>query len=127
MPKRKFHPIDVHVGTRLRVRRVIAGLTQTELAHAMGITFQQLQKYETGQNRVSASRLWEAAQVLDVPIEYFFKEAGKEAGKEPVRREGERHELELFKDYHRCDEESQRVIRKVAHMGARVPLPEAAE
>ncbi|MEC8370172.1 MAG: helix-turn-helix transcriptional regulator, partial [Pseudomonadota bacterium] len=66
--------IDVHVGQRVRQRRVLCGLSQTELANAIGLTFQQLQKYERGMNRISASKLWQISQVLDVPVLWFFKE-----------------------------------------------------
>ncbi len=66
------HPIDVHVGSRLLMRRVLLGLTQTELGEAIGVTFQQLQKYEKGTNRISASRLFDLSHVLDVPIGFFF-------------------------------------------------------
>ena len=65
-------PIDVYVGSRLRQRRVSLGMSQTELADRIGLTFQQLQKYETGANRVSASTLWRAADAIDVPVTYFF-------------------------------------------------------
>ena len=66
------HPVDIHVGVRLRQQRCYAGLTQTALAEAVGITFQQLQKYENAVNRVSASRLWELAAELNAPVEFFF-------------------------------------------------------
>ena len=66
--------IDIHVGQRVRQRRVLCGLSQTELANAIGLTFQQLQKYERGMNRISASKLWQISQVLDVPVQWFFKE-----------------------------------------------------
>lgn len=65
-------PIDIHVGRRIRARRVLCGLSQTALGEAIGITFQQMQKYESGANRVSASRLWRCARALDCPVEYFF-------------------------------------------------------
>ena len=67
------HPIDVHVGRRLRARRRLLGLTQEALATAVDIKFQQIQKYESGSNRVSASRLWALAKALDVPVSYFFE------------------------------------------------------
>ena len=67
------HSVDIHVGKRLRHRRWMVGMTQGELADALGIRFQQVQKYETGSNRVSASRLWDIAQALGVPIAYFFQ------------------------------------------------------
>ncbi|WP_102107417.1 helix-turn-helix domain-containing protein [Oceaniglobus roseus] len=72
------HPIDVSVGKRIRHRRWIVGVTQQELADQVGIRFQQIQKYETGKNRVSASRLWEIASVLGVPVSFFFE--GADAG-----------------------------------------------
>ncbi len=65
-------PVDVHVGARLRVRRTLLGMSQTTLGDAIGLTFQQMQKYEKGTNRVSASRLFALSRVLDVPIEHFF-------------------------------------------------------
>ncbi len=68
----KIGPIDVHVGARLRVRRKLLGMSQTTLGEAIGLTFQQVQKYENGANRISASRLFDLLRVLDVPVEYFF-------------------------------------------------------
>ena len=67
-------PVDVHVGARLRVRRTLMGMSQTALGDAIGLSFQQMQKYERGTNRISSSRLYDIARVLDVPIEYFFEE-----------------------------------------------------
>ena len=69
-----YNPIDVHVGARLRARRTLLGLSQTALGDAMGISFQQLQKYEGGSNRISASRLYDVSKLLDVDISYFFDE-----------------------------------------------------
>ena len=69
-----YNPIDVHVGARLRARRTLLGLSQTVLAEAIGLTFQQLQKYESGSNRISASRLYDISRILDVDIGYFFDE-----------------------------------------------------
>ncbi len=66
------NPVDVHVGARLRVRRTLLGMSQTTLGDAIGLTFQQVQKYERGSNRISASRLFALTRVLDVPIQYFF-------------------------------------------------------
>ncbi|KIC12874.1 Cro/Cl family transcriptional regulator [Leisingera sp. ANG-M1] len=67
------HTVDVHVGKRIRHRRWLVGKTQQELASAVGVKFQQIQKYETGANRVSASRLWEIAVALDVDVTHFFQ------------------------------------------------------
>lgn len=69
MPK----PVDTHVGKRIRHRRWMIGMSQGQLAEAVGIKFQQIQKYETGANRVSASRLWDIAEALDVPLGFFFE------------------------------------------------------
>ena len=65
--------IDIHLGRRLRRRRRLLGLTQQELAHACGVRFQQIQKYECAANRMSAARLWQLAEVLEVPISYFYE------------------------------------------------------
>ncbi len=65
-------PVDVHVGARLRVRRTLLGMSQTSLADAIGLTFQQVQKYERGTNRMGSSRLYDLSWVLDVPIQHFF-------------------------------------------------------
>ena len=67
------NPVDVHVGTRLRLRRTLLGLSQERLASELGLTFQQVQKYEKGLNRIGASRLWDLAQVLGVSVAYFYE------------------------------------------------------
>ena len=67
------HSVDVHVGKRIRHRRWMIGMTQQQLADKVGIKFQQIQKYETGMNRVSASRLWDIARAVDVPVSFFFE------------------------------------------------------
>lgn len=68
------HPVDVHVGKRLRLRRTIMGMSQESLGTAIGVTFQQIQKYERGANRMGASRLFEFSRILTVPVSYFFEE-----------------------------------------------------
>ena len=68
----KPSPIDVHVGSRIRLRRTLLGMSQERLGEALGLTFQQVQKYERGVNRVGASRLFDLSRVLDVPISFFF-------------------------------------------------------
>ncbi len=75
------HPVDVHVGQRLRLRRALMGLSQERLAELVGVTFQQIQKYERGANRIGSSRLYELARVLAVPIDYFFE--GLEEARQP--------------------------------------------
>ena len=79
MPRRKTerlgpHPVDVHVGSRVRTRRTLLGISQEKLGEALGLTFQQVQKYERGSNRISAGRLYEISRFLDVPLSYFFDE-----------------------------------------------------
>ncbi len=71
---RRPSPVDVHVGEQVRQRRKLLGMTQTDLGDALGLTFQQVQKYERGANRISASRLCDLSRVLDVPIDYFFED-----------------------------------------------------
>lgn len=68
------NPIDIHVGKRIRLRRTILHITQQQLAEMLGLTFQQVQKYEKGLNRVGASRLWDISRVLDVPMGFFFED-----------------------------------------------------
>src|SRR3954453_21104466 len=68
------NPVDVHVGARVRLRRTLLGMSQEKLGEALDLTFQQVQKYERGANRVGASRLYHLSQVLDVPVAYFFEE-----------------------------------------------------
>jgi transcriptional regulator with XRE-family HTH domain len=69
------NPVDRHVGSRVRMRRMLAGMSQERLGSALGITFQQIQKYEKGTNRIGASRLQQIARVLAVPVSYFFEDA----------------------------------------------------
>ena len=73
-------PIDLHVGARLRYRRMLLGMSQEALAARLGLTFQQIQKYEKGQNRIGASRLYRIAQTLDAPIDFFFEDLPEQPG-----------------------------------------------
>lgn len=66
------HPVDVHVGSRVRLRRTLLGMSQEKLGEAIGLTFQQVQKYERGANRIGSSRLYELSRILDVPVSFFF-------------------------------------------------------
>ncbi len=68
----RLHPVDMHVGARVRQRRTLLGMNQTKLGEALGMSFQQVQKYERGTNRIAASKLFRLCQVFDVPINYFF-------------------------------------------------------
>jgi len=69
---RSANPVDVHVGTRVRLRRQVLKMSQEKLGDQLGVTFQQVQKYERGANRIGASRLWKISDVLNVPINFFF-------------------------------------------------------
>lgn len=111
------NPIDVHVGARIRQRRTLLGMSQEKLGEAIGLTFQQVQKYERGANRVGSSRLFDLARVLDVPVSYFFEEmSAGTASKSPSRLRGlaepkpepfepdplaKRETLELVRAYYR--------------------------
>ena len=113
------HPVDVHVGARLRVRRTLLGMSQTTLGEAIGVTFQQAQKYENGANRISASRLFALSRVLEVPVEYFFEgmpaavaasspTLGRGRAKKPPRYEpdpmAKRETLELVRAYYKISD-----------------------
>jgi transcriptional regulator with XRE-family HTH domain len=74
----KPNPIDVHVGRRLRLRRTLLGMSQERLGQLLGLTFQQIQKYERGVNRIGSSRLYELGQILDVPISFFFDDMAQD-------------------------------------------------
>ena len=80
--------VDVHVGKRIRLRRTLLGMSQAQLGNALNITFQQVQKYERGANRVSASRLWDISQIIDVPISYFFEDMSDTTLKASPRKIG---------------------------------------
>ena len=72
------HPVDVHVGSRVRMRRTLLGFSQEKLGDALALTFQQVQKYERGANRIGSSRLYEISRILDVPVSFFFDEMSSE-------------------------------------------------
>ena len=91
------HPVDVHVGRRVRMRRAFLGMSQTKLGDAIGLTFQQVQKYERGANRIGSSRLFDLASVLDVPVEFFFEEMPAEvAASSPPKRRGRAQEAPSY-------------------------------
>ncbi|MEM6587194.1 MAG: helix-turn-helix transcriptional regulator [Pseudomonadota bacterium] len=117
------HPVDVHVGKRIRHRRWLAGMTQQNLAESVGIKFQQIQKYETGANRVSASRLWDIADALDVNVSFFFEgldqETGAEAatsGSAPADILGDKEALELIRSYYSIPENQRRRLFDLARV-----------
>ena len=114
------HPVDVHVGKRIRHRRWLVGMTQQQLAESVGIKFQQIQKYETGANRVSASRLWDIADALDVPVGFFFEglagEDAKPASKVPADIMGDKEALDLVRSYYAIPEAQRRRLFELARV-----------
>ncbi len=116
------NPVDVHVGARVRMRRMWLGITQEKLGEAIGLTFQQVQKYERGANRIGASRLWDIAQVLGCPMSFFFEEMEEDTAKSSPRNlDGatsdlhangdlgkERQALELMRAFYRIPDYSVR-------------------
>lgn len=84
-PEGEPNPIDVHVGNRIKLRRNILGMSQEKLASSIGLTFQQVQKYERGRNRISASRLWDFAKILGVQVSFFFEEMDEKTTKQSPR------------------------------------------
>ncbi len=106
------HPIDLHVGIRVRQRRVLLGMTQTELADTMGVTFQQVQKYERAMNRISASRLYGLSQVFDVTVEYFFEDMPPDvAGISPANGRGKAKKLPSYEPDPMTTQETMRLVR----------------
>lgn len=84
-PTGQPNPIDVHVGNRIRLRRTLLGLSQEKMASLLGLTFQQVQKYERGMNRVGASRLWDISRVLEVPVGFFYEDMDQEVASQSPR------------------------------------------
>ena len=80
------NPVDVHVGSRVRMRRIILGMSQQRLAKELSVTFQQIQKYERGLNRIGASRLWDLAQVLGVSVDFFYEDLGVDVSNQSPRK-----------------------------------------
>lgn len=111
------HVVDVHVGKRIRHRRWTIGMTQQQLAEAVGIKFQQIQKYETGMNRVSASRLWEISRAMEVPVAFFFEGIGEDG---PTGAEidllADKEALQLVRAYYAMPEAKRRQIFELARV-----------
>ncbi len=130
----RSNQVDAHVGTRVRMRRTLLGLSQEKLGDALGLTFQQVQKYERGANRIGASRLFQLSLILDVPVSFFFEdmvepEAGTPQGIAIGLAEGadsfdhdpmaKRETLELVRSYYRITDEKlrRRVFELVKALG----------
>jgi transcriptional regulator with XRE-family HTH domain len=112
------HPVDEHVGKRIRHCRWMVGMTQQQLADAVGIKFQQIQKYETGMNRVSASRLWDIAHTLNVPINFFFEglSSGETQGELEADILSNKEALELVRTYYTIPETQRRRLFDLARV-----------
>ncbi len=116
------HPVDIHVGKRVRHRRWLVGMTQQQLAQSVGIKFQQIQKYETGANRVSASRLWDIADALDVDVSFFFEGIESNAGTRetsgniPADLLGDKEALDLVRSYYAIPENQRRRLFDLARV-----------
>jgi transcriptional regulator with XRE-family HTH domain len=113
------HPVDAHVGKRIRHRRWMVGMTQQQLAEKVGIKFQQIQKYETGMNRVSASRLWDIAASLGVAIAFFFEGLDEaKASNAPVEGDilADKEALDLVRTYYAIPEEQRRRLFDLARV-----------
>lgn len=125
----KPDPIDIYVGQRLRLRRMLIGMSQEKLGEAVGLTFQQIQKYERGANRIGASRLYRMAQILSIPVSFFYSEMPSqaltgipgfaEAGQTPLQDDPmsipndmlrRRETLELVRAYYKTDPKQRRKI-----------------
>ena len=115
------NPVDLHIGQRVRHRRWLLGMTQQQLAQSVGIRFQQIQKYESGANRVSASRLWDLAQALDIPVSFFFEGLANGAGKPDLNGENveagvlqNKETMDLIRAYYGLDEGPRRRLLDLA-------------
>jgi transcriptional regulator with XRE-family HTH domain len=118
------HVVDNHVGKRIRQRRWLIGMTQQKLAELVGIKFQQIQKYETGANRVSASRLWDIAESLGVPVGFFFEGMETEASRKaqgdgsmvPADLLGDKEAMDLVRSYYAIPEAQRRRLFELARV-----------
>jgi transcriptional regulator with XRE-family HTH domain len=116
------HVVDVHVGKRIRQRRWLVGMTQQKLAESVGIKFQQIQKYETGANRVSASRLWDIADALDLDVAFFFEGLKTETEDDntqsaiPADMMGDKEAMDLVRSYYAIPENQRRRLFELARV-----------
>lgn len=117
------HKVDVHVGKRIRQRRWLTGMTQQRLAELVGIKFQQIQKYETGANRVSASRLWDIADALDVQVVFFFDGLDQPDGPDPAQDSpipldlsSDKEAMDLIRSYYAIPQDQRRRLFELARV-----------
>lgn len=118
------HLVDTHVGKRVRQRRWLIGMTQQKLADMVGIKFQQIQKYETGANRVSASRLWDIGEAMGVPVSFFFEGLGGDTSEDgsnramhaPADMLGDKEAMDLIRSYYAIPENQRRRLFELARV-----------
>lgn len=128
---RRTDPVDSHVGSRLRLRRTLMGMSQEKLGNSVSLTFQQIQKYERGLNRIGSSRLYQFCKALDVPVSFFFDEMPGDMGSQPPsasqvqqatydEHTSRRETLELVRAYYRIDNRNtrKRIYELVKAVGA---------
>ncbi|MFQ5774116.1 MAG: helix-turn-helix domain-containing protein [Kiloniellaceae bacterium] len=122
----KPNPVDVHVGSRVRLRRTLLGMSQERLGEAIGLTFQQVQKYERGANRIGSSRLYDLSRVLEVPVSFFFDDMPSTvADSSPAQRRGMAEERPSFEPDPMAKRETLELVRayyriKDAHVRKRL-------
>lgn len=107
-----IHPADIHVGKQLKIRRNMLGISQQDLAESVGITFQQIQKYESGYNRISSSRLYQLAKILDCTVGYFFEGLNDESCDSEMLID-DREWIKIRADFCNLSLESQKAFRKL--------------
>ena len=106
------NPVDVHVGSRVRLRRTLLGMSQERLGEAIGLTFQQVQKYERGANRIGSSRLYDLSRVLDVPVGFFFDDMSEEvAARSPAQIQGMAEEQDDYEPDPMAKRETLELVR----------------
>ncbi|MEM8579294.1 MAG: helix-turn-helix transcriptional regulator [Pseudomonadota bacterium] len=115
------HKVDEHVGKRIRQRRWLIGMTQQKLAETVGIKFQQIQKYETGANRVSASRLWDIGEAMGVPVSFFFEglesaRVGADMDSIPMDLMQDKEAMDLVRSYYAIPENQRRRLFELARV-----------
>lgn len=106
--------IDLHIGRRLRARRRLLGLSQPQLAEAVGVGFQQIQKYECGEDRISASRLWGLSEALQAPVDYFYEGLEAPDYPRPLDLDTHREAQELARSYQQLAENPRKVLLNLA-------------
>lgn len=135
---KRTEPVDTYVGSRLRLQRTLMGMSQEKLGNSVGLTFQQIQKYERGLNRIGASRLYQFCKALDVPVSFFFDEMPGDMGSQPFSTSqvqkatydedmSRRETLELVRAYYRIDNRNtrKRIYELVKAVGAgEIPVSE---